>query len=416
VKLREIEAWVLRQQLADRTLNGELELLSGPVRRLADHLETVPHGSRQIALDGFLCVRRDADEWIAKLAAVNASGPPPPVETIERCASLADVRPLVSATGWPWPGWLAGGVLNAVAADPGTGKTILGMDLARRLFLGLTWPDGQANPFPAGTKTLWVPGDRHFPQLLHLADRYGIPDEVVLINAPAHDPTSGLDLDDSAELAALAKRIEGERPGLVIVDTVGMTTGRNLCRPEDARAYFSPLMEIAQRCEVAFLCLTHLSKDGESLGRRIDGATRAVWKMTKPNPEGEPNRRRVWVSKTYSIVPPPLGMTIGDAGCEFDFNPPEAPEPIRRKPGPPPEKLEACKAWLSERLGPNPARVSAVRKDAEKAEFPVATLYKAKDALGIEELVLERKKWWKLPEAPEASAGAPEGTDPEAAF
>ena len=108
-----------------------------------------------------------------------------------------------------------------------------------------------------------------------------------------------------------------------------MTTGKNLCKPEDARDYFGPLMDMAHGTGVPFLMLTHLSRDGQALGRRINGACRLVWKMTHPDPEGQPDRRRVWVDKTYTEKPPPLGMTIAAAGCSFDFNPP-ADVPILR--------------------------------------------------------------------------------------
>ena len=135
---------------------------------------------------------------------------------------------------------------------------------------------------------------------------------------------------------------------MVIIDTVGMTTGRNLCRPEDAREYFGPLMDLARETRVPFLLLTHLSQDGQALGRRIVGACRLVWKMTHPDPEGQPDRRRLWVDKTYTVKPPALGMTIADAGCSFDFNPPTAPEPA--KPGRPPEKLDKAIAFLTEKL------------------------------------------------------------------
>src|SRR5206468_3520685 len=90
---------------------------------------------------------------------------------------------------------------------------------------------------------------------------------------------------------------------------------------------FGPLMDLARRTGVPFLLLTHLSKDGQALGRRINGACRVVLKMTHPDPDGQPDRRRLWVDKTYSEKPPALGMTICAAGCRFDSNPPTAPEP-----------------------------------------------------------------------------------------
>jgi hypothetical protein len=161
--------------------------------------------------------------------------------------TLTDYKRQAADTTWPWKGWLAGGVLNSLAADPGIGKTIVAMNLARALWKGTPWPDGSDNPFPAGTRIMWIPADQHCQQLADLAEDYGMPGESLLFNAPADDPTAtgGRDLDDPASLDELEAAIGAESPGLVIVDTLGMTTQRNLGRPEDARAYLGPLMSIA---------------------------------------------------------------------------------------------------------------------------------------------------------------------------
>jgi hypothetical protein len=86
-----------------------------------------------------------------------------------------------------------------------------------------------------------------------------------------------------------------------------------------------------------------------------------------------------------------------DKGNDYDFTPPTEPDPAPRKYGPPPAKLEECKRWLTEQLTPNPARVTDIRDAADQAGFPAGTLYKAKDAIGADEYILERRKWWKLP-------------------
>ena len=350
-KLTPRSAHAVSRLLAGYEWNDIAEGLPDGFRAFAVLYQDLPNDARDSAWQVFLAARDDRDELIRAIADSDPDGPPPepePGESQERCANLADVRRLVSDTRWPWPGWLATGVLNALAADPGTGKTVMAADLARRLWFGERWPDSQPNPLPTGTRTLWVPGDRHYVQLSELAGHFGIPDDGMLFNAPSGDPTSGLDLDDEVQREALERRIEVERPGLIVIDTVGMTTDRNLCKPEDARAYFGPLMDMAQRTAAPFLLLTHLSKDGNALGRRISGACRLVWKMTKPDPNGQKDRRKVWVDKSYTIQPPPLGMTITTAGCTFDFNPPSPPDVERR--GRPAGKVDKAIEFLSRRL------------------------------------------------------------------
>ncbi len=404
MRLSPREAWIVSRLLCGRTpvAPGSVEPLdeSERIRPLAARLRAteVPH--RPYVWKGFLTGRADHEDWSGPVGEADAAGPPPPDEpasaSVRPRAHLGDIKRLITETVWPWPGWLAGGVLNTLASHPGEGKTILAMNLARILWNGWTWPDGAANPLPARTKTLWIPGDRHYPQLIELAGRYGLPDEALLFNAAADNPADGYDLDEGAVLDELEAGIAAESPGLVIVDTVGMTTRRNLGRPEEARAYFGPLMDIAGDSGVPFFLVTHLSKELQALGRRIVGASRVVWKLTKPDPEGQPDRRRLWVDKTYTVVPKPLGMTIAADGCTFDDRPPEERDQGSGRGA----KTALCKVWLKGLLGSNPARVKDLRDEAEAQGFTPGMLYAAGKALGVQEYAVEKRKWWKLPVAP----------------
>jgi hypothetical protein len=403
VSVPSYDAWVLARIMSGQAIDGEVAGVSDGLRTLAEGLATAREEDRLAILEGFTLNAGAPDDLSRAIVDADPLGPPPAAEAGQsrRRATLADVRRLVADASWPWKGWLAGGVLNSLAADPGIGKTLLAMTLARTLWTGAPWPDGQPNPFPAGTPTLWVPGDHHYNQLLELAAQYGLPDEAILLAADAEAPTGGQDLDDEAVLAALDQQIRAEAPGLVIIDTIIGTTGRNLGKPEESRAYFGPLMTIAVQTNTSFLLLTHLSKEGQALGRRIIGASRVVWKLTHPDPEGHPDRRKFWVDKSYIQRPPALGMTIGDSGCTFDLEPPSPPE---AKPARGAAKLEACKQWLTEHLTPNPAPVKDIREEAEKSGFYAATLYIAHEQLGLDEYIVDRRKWWKLPAASDSLA------------
>ena len=400
--MTERDAWTLARIVADQPIDDAVGGMTPAWRPLAETLAASDPDERLPTLRGYSLKsfgKPDALGLARTHVRIAGPAPDPEVSQPPRCATLASVRSLMADKPWLWTGWLAPAVLNSLAANPGIGKTLLAMTLACVLWFRRPWPDGQPNPLHEGTKTLWVPGDHHYAQLLDLARKYGLPDEAVLLNASEDCPTSGLDLDDPAELEAMRERIVSESPGLVIVDTVGMTTSRNLCRPEDAREYFGPLMRIATETGTAFLLLTHLSKDSEALGRRIVGASRTVLKLTHPDPDGQPDRRRLWVDKSYAAKPPALGMTIADAGCTFDFNPPDAPD--FRRPGPEPAKLKACMAWLADRLT-NPSPVKDVRSDAEQAGYSAGVLYEAHRAIQAEEYKVGSRKWWKLPAVEDA--------------
>ena len=404
MKISPREAWIISRLLCGRVTvpDGQVEPLdeSDRVRPLADQLRSSELRFRFSIWKGFLTGRTDRDDWRLPVGDADPAGPPPPEGDgpggeDEPLATLDDIKQMVSDTSWPWPGWLAGGVLNTLAADPGVGKTILAMNLARILWQARPWPDGQPNPFPAGTKTLWVPGDRHYPQLIDLAARYGLPGEAMLFNAPPAEPTAGLDLDNLETLDKLEAGIRSRSPGLVIVDTVGMTTERNLSLPEEARAYFSPLMTIAGERQVSFLMLTHLNRSSHVLGRRIVGATRVVWKLTCPDPSGPPDRRKLAVDKTYSVVPPALGLTIADDGCSFDNRPPEAEEGEKRAKASP--RLEECKQWLAGILEGGASPVKSIRASAEAEGFGAGLLYLAQKAMGLETVTRGSRSFWTLP-------------------
>jgi hypothetical protein len=390
------DAWILGKLVRNEQSNGELADLAEPWRSMATHLEKTRPNDRVPTWQTMLIAREDRQEIILAIANVDSNGPQPEVPTYQY-ATLADVAKIISNQPWLWKGWIASGVLNALASDPGIGKTRFMMDLARRLWFGLPFPDGQPATLPKRTRTLWIQGDRNFAEMLQVARDFGLPEEAVVLGSSPDDPFGSLDLDDPAILAAIEARIKASGVPLANIDTVGMTTARSLSKPDEAREFFAPLLELCQRTGVALFGATHLSANKEALGRRIVEKARVVIKMTHPDPEAQIDRRRLWVDKSAAVKPAPMGITMGGEGNEYDFIPPSEPEGGRRRPGPPPIKLEDCKKWLDAHLSSGPARVKDVRSAAEAADISADLLYRAKAALRVEEFTIkgESRKWWK---------------------
>lgn len=282
-----------------------------------------------------------------------------------------------------------------------THNTRLGLDLARRLALGLPWPDGTEQTYPRGTRTLWVPADNQHAELGTIPEQFGFQPNLLFLNAPKVNPFVGTVLDDREDLRLLEKRIALVKPALVFVDTTMNATDRNTSKPEDAKAFYKPLQEIAARQECAILMITHLNKGGTALGRRIEGQCRSVIHLEQPDPQQE-NRRKIYIKKSNSVYPPAMGVTMGPGGNEYDLNPPEPPDSMSfggssgdgRS-----AKLLACQEWLFDWLSEGPKRVSITRNEAEGEGYTVSTLYRAKDKMEIEEFKLEGYKWWRLRES-----------------
>lgn len=348
----------------------------------------------------------DVSDWLAaggtaeRLAEMAEEALTAPQEKPARkTAWLADLVRAGAEVRWLWEGWIQTGVLTAIAAEGGTGKTRFCADLLRRIRHGLPWPDGQAMHLPRDSVALWVVSDNHHDEMVSLARAFGVEDAVA-VNSWADDPYGGVTLDNEDDLRDLGARITEVKPVMVVVDTVGNATDRNLSRQEDAKAFYQPLQIIARRHGCAVLCLTHLNATGKFLGRRVLEKVRVAIRMEKPNPKDP--RRCLSVPKTNSRVPESLGVTMGDTGNEYDDHPPTEPEPEAEgctpavKRGRPSKESDAACDWLRGLLQAGPQRVGITISDGEALGYTVGTLYRAARTIGAEEYETEGRKWWRL--------------------
>jgi putative DNA primase/helicase len=329
-------------------------------------------------------------------AGASGGGPSRPDASAEGDATVADLIRAGATTRWAWKGWLPVGELVILASDPGVGKTRMCADLARRVYHALPWPDGSAAYFPPRSKTLWVCADCQYPELTTLARDFAIDPECMILNASKANPFAGTMLDSEEDLKDFEARIARVRPAIIYVDTTLKATDRTAHKPEDAKAFFTPLQQIAQRQQALLVCVTHLNANGKPLGRRVEGAGRVVIMMECPDPEGQPNRRKLHIKKSHSLYPAALGVTMGDKGNDYDTSPPQAPT---QEPGASQAKARAADKvaeWLRERLKDGPEQVWKLRDEAENQGFSSKTLYAARAKLELEEFESEKKKWWAL--------------------
>ena len=77
--------------------------------------------------------------------------------------SLAEISATLPPITWLWEGWIPRGLLSLLGSVPGAGKSLVALDLARRLIAGL--------PFPDGTP---LPSDGQAPNVVYV-DAEGIP-------------------------------------------------------------------------------------------------------------------------------------------------------------------------------------------------------------------------------------------------
>ena len=234
-------------------------------------------------------------------------------------ASAADLIRLGKTMQWIWPGWIQRGALVSIAAEPGTGKTRFVADLIRRIVNGEPWPDGHAPTLPAGGKIMWIPCDGQWGEICEIPAAFNFPPETVILNAWSDDPTNGTILDEEKQFKELSERISRNNIDLVFVDSAMNATTHGTMRPEDGIKFFVPLMRIASERNCAIILVTHLSKEGVALGRRIVGQVRQLIRIAGPasNPDLQANERAIYVEKSNSKIPIGLIATMHDGGATY---------------------------------------------------------------------------------------------------
>lgn len=374
------ESWVLARIVADLPVDGaDLAAVSGPWRPLAERLAAVRPDQRVPILDGFRLAQPDPDAIVQALASVRPDGPPPAAGSApRRFATCADLVRFQPADAWIWPGWLPSSRVVGIAAAEGVGKTRLALDLARRAWHGEPWPDGQAMTLPSQAPTLWVAADGQHDELAGALATMSMPPEAIVFPAPPDDPYSGTSLDDTDTTNAIDAACGASRPAFVVVDSLSYATRLDLGEQRAIAALKEPLVTLAQKHQLLVMLLLHVSKEGQALGRRIRGITRTLLHLEAPDP-AQPARLRLWVEKTFAERPPALGLTIGPSGNIYDTSPPAPRDPTRG--GRPPEKTEAARAFLEERLASEDRKACDLVKEWEARGESKSPLFRAKDNL-----------------------------------
>ena len=197
----------------------------------------------------------------------------PSLEEMSR--NFADVR-------WLWPSWIPRGMVTLLGAAPGMGKSLVALDLARRIISGEPWPDGQAGLPQAdyvGNRVLIVDAEGA-PALLNQRAREWQLDGRQLFLLAAQEPAGPneprpsreqrernelgegelIDLATSGHQALLLEMCRTLRPALVVVDSLAAATTGGETSIEGARAILGFLATVAREHDLGLLVIHHLRK------------------------------------------------------------------------------------------------------------------------------------------------------------
>ena len=209
------------------------------------------------------------------------------------CRPYSEIEP--EEVEWLWERRIPLGKLTCVQGDPGDGKTYVALDIASHVSTGKPFSDG--SPCPQG-KTLFVtaedgPGDTIRKRLDALGAK--CKNIIHLVAVQEEEEESHLRLDDHVEQL---EQYLSDHPDikLIVLDPITSFLGSTKANDNvDVRNTLNPLIDIAERQQVAIVAINHLNKDEKkaiykSLGSVAFAAVaRAVWAVCR-HPDDEEKR------------------------------------------------------------------------------------------------------------------------------
>ncbi len=309
--------------------------------------------------------------------------------------SLADVQP--ESVRWLWPGRVGLGKLTLLAGDPGLGKSFITLDMAARVSTGMPWPDARAEPNPAGGVVLLSAEDDPADTIRPRLDAAGADvSRIRLLQAVRHsDPETGVELEKSfcltRDLQALELAVQ-QTPTcrLVVIDPITAYVGKTDSHVNaEVRGLLAPLVELARRCGVAIVAVTHLNKASTmpavylAMGSlAFVAAARSVWAVTKDKDNATERRLFLPVKNNLGNDRTGLAYRLEQTGNESAYVAWE-PEPIsvsaddalgeRDKGDEQSDRAQAAE-WLRDALADGPVRSTDVIAQAKANGISEKTL------------------------------------------
>ena len=170
---------------------------------------------------------------------------------------------------------------------------------------------------------------------------------------------------------------------------------------------------LAQATDTAIVGLMHFPRGGETLGRRLEGLACSVMRLTRPDPEHQPARRKLTATGSFQ-EPPALGVTFFGDRCEYDTRPPSEPGPARR--GPTADRRAEAVRFLDEKLADGPRRAADLIRKWQELGGNKATLLNARNTMQADGRLSVRglqrlQMWLRAQGEPPAAGAAVEGSE-----
>jgi hypothetical protein len=189
------------------------------------------------------------------------------------------------AIDWLWTGWMPKGYITIFAGESGAGKSTVLADIAARVTTGRPWPGEPEHPRRAPGRVLWLGSEdgieeMTIPRLMACGADLNNVIEIQGVSHQGKRSTFSMqdDIEDVERTLAWA-RDDGLPFAMLVIDPVtSYLPGQKLRKVDlnDAgqlRTILEPWLPLAQRHNIAVVCVTHFGKDTtRSMLHRVMGS------------------------------------------------------------------------------------------------------------------------------------------------
>ena len=265
------------------------------------------------------------------LAAIDERFPDP--EQVTRAGQVwtyADIDKLLGPIEWEWEGWLAKGIATLIAAEPGTGKSMLALRMAATFILGWPWPDGTPYTGERGA-VLWCETESGEAMNRDRMKEWGIPlDQVIVAGV---NPLDGISLESLRDVDQVRQLAARDDVRLIIIDSLSGSHSKSESENE-VGLLVKAVAQVARDTQKPVIITHHLNKQFRT--NRISllnvrGTTaiaqyvRLIWALDAPDPDDTTALRLYSIKNNMARRPAEIGLRITQHGMS-SIPVPQVPE------------------------------------------------------------------------------------------
>lgn len=286
--------------------------------------------------------------------------------------SLADISPGLKPIRYLWKDWIPLGMITLFGAMPGAGKSMIALDLCKRIIHGENWPDGTFNTFK-GHKVIYVDAEL-VPQITQArASAWNMDTTKLYLLMP--DPNEMVDFTRESDRDHLVEMVNELHPALIVIDSLSSISSKGENAVEDVRQILSFLNALAGDSDTGLILIHHLRKrnplafldlinqDDFRGSSHIIAMSRSVMALSivQTSKERDPNgpRRLDIVKNNLNRYPDPMGVVfkpLHPTGIMIEYTDP--PEKYHE-----PSEVERCIEWLVDMLKTGPMSIGELEEE-----------------------------------------------------